>query len=803
MSTVPLLLVAIFLIVIFSIIYLSIYTEYDERLFENRLKVMTEYMKRTNAEHPLPNSLGYVSEVDNNIYRVTRFSTNNLSIQSVTEHDDNQETFNFLTQTYEPVKFPLDEPRVKSHATDPSKYMLRGDDGWFEMNCPTDEHFDNYTMKCVPVSPCLNKQSGLYGMTESLIDKLVLNHRVPNENEDPNELHPTMYLRCIEGGSFVVEECPNNYTFDPVTGTCERNNLCRDKPNYYILPYEPGTLNANEYEQCLTKQVVKSSCSEGFIFDRIKEMCVAGNPCNIGGIGHTYLESGIGPNQFYQCVSNNTANLITCIIRVVDEAGRYSCAGNSECTSFENGTGTQIITHDDDVWSFNRGILQCDNYLLINDLECDTSNIIGDKIFNKRFKPILHIPKEVYDTRQNMCIDSNIDLLNIKNDTFGIQNVPNDYDINFETSFAGETAKAYSLLQVNNLDSYLIYARDLNALGINYITLEPLQCFGSHLYDIFEGRQLNICTMSPANNTMTVDELVIDDGKYFESKTVKISKDEQYKSVCAQKLDGTSNFVELDSFFERISTNILQSDPCNDILHKINIRYTTIKDKYTTIASEYTYDREKGPSKVERYVQNIPIDADSIQPLFDPFEREEIVQPLFNPFIFDPPPFEPQDPRPPVNPPEPEPEPPTAPSMNQLIDYSCFYSLPTHKLSACVAGNEIIIQAIANLRENIRVDVNCTDAAGLANVVNSYAYLGNGLGCKCEYINDEIVVNQVNNPKVYDNIETQSNDGFKYNRWIHYKDGRFLACPEDLLDENTFTCRVEPDKIYHIQDLQH
>lgn len=748
---------------------------------------MTEYIKRTNAEHPLPETIGYVSEVNNSTYRITRFSTKNLSIQSISDHDDQYETFDFLQQSLNVVPFDKTEPRIKAHEQDPSKYYIRGDDGWFMMQCPFDEHFNISQNTCMPVSPCHNKLPGMYGMTEALIDRLVLNHRVPfNDDTTNNEsvIHPTTYLRCLEGGSHVVAECPENFVFDANTGSCQMLDFCRDKPNYFILPYVPETLNADEWEECYNHKVRKRQCEPGFIFDRNLQRCVETHPCSREGTGHTYLTADTGPNQFYECTSFSSSRLMTCIARVYNN-GRYSCTGNEECIAFDNGTGTQIFRYEDDVLSFDRGIIQCDNYNVVNNVTCDTSNLLQDSIFNNRFVVNVHLPKETYDASQNTCVSLTFDRLTIKSKNFSIENLPNDYDIDFETSFVGRTSQAMELLNNNKLDNVVWYARDQNVVGVNYLTGESIDCFGSFLYDIFDGRKLNICT-----DQSTPEFRNISDGEYFKSKHVEIANDALYTSVCAQQLDTTTNFVEFDVFFRTKHDNILPSSECVEFFKKITFQYTTPDSKYTTIYPQYTRKAEKSTKNIERYASNTHIDKNEIQPLFDPFEREEIIQPLFDPFIFDPPPFEPQPPA-------------EEPLWLQNTEYSCFYSVPTFKMSSCRALDTTSQTLIQAAKRNITVEPECAKLSGLSNVLNSYAYM-DGVGCKCEWKNDGVglIVRKVSNPVVYRDVETQSNDGFKYNHWLHYKDGNIMACPDSLYNHDTFTCNNTLEILYYVQNMQ-
>ncbi|AAY84012.1 VP91 [Chrysodeixis chalcites nucleopolyhedrovirus] len=789
---------------------------------------MTEYIKRTNAEHPLPVSLSYVSGVDQNFYTVTTFSTQNLIVEHMSIHDDRHEYFNFLTQKYEKVNnyddvlvdslaTVSDNNRVKSHSSDPTKYLLRGDDGWFEMNCPIDEQFDANAFRCVPIPVCHNKQVGVHGMTENLLDRLVLNHRTPRVVDDDNvqseEIHRTIYLRCVEGGSAVVEECPNGYLFDVSQGRCVMRNDCENRPDGYVLSQFPESLNIDQYMICRDGDTVIQSCPVGQIFDRRLMSCVEAHPCQFNGAGHTYITNDIGPTQFYKCQDSENSILITCINRVFvnDE---YQCSGDSRCSVFENGTGTQIKVFDDEILSYDQGILVCDNYNVIKNIDCDDTNILENRIYNNRFVPMINLPKEIYSIADSKCVSFDFSLVRQNNDTFGIESVPNDYNIKFETAFTGRTSSADRLIDITRIDSVVSsYARDFNFVGFNFLNEQEINCVQGSLYDIFEGRRLNLCTSDD-----NFRQIIIRPNEFYKSKNVLLEVDSDYREYCAARLDNNmSQIFIFDNFLETFSVNIRQFDECHNILNKIHIKYTTIDGKYTTVQPEYNFKSVNDQKNIERYAENIQNSEDTIPVLFDPFEHIETVKPLFNPFaentiardlpdfpdLFPPyPPPRPPPPPPPVIP-EPEPEPELT-LRNKFLNYSCFFSLPTFKMSHCDVVDDHIIEAIANIRQNVQVHDDCVNAEGIKNVINAYVYLGNDIGCRTEFTDDGTIhVNRVNEPTKFMNLTTQSNDGIKYNHWIHTNDGiNYLACPHNLYNSNRFTCSVESNRLYYMQDLQ-
>nr|UVZ35107.1 VP91 [Melanchra picta nucleopolyhedrovirus] len=812
MSTVLLLLVAIVLIIIFSILYLIIQFEFDENDFNNKLKVLTEYSRRTNALHPLPDTLSYVSEVDQHEYVVRTISTNDLSQIGVETHDDRIETFNFLNQQFEPT--PTDQVRVKAHATDPIKYDIRGDDGWMTMDCPADEHFNANTMRCEPVAPCFGRAPGNYGLTERLIDALVLHHRVPKPEPNEHDIHPTMYLRCLEGGSHVVDECPNNHMF--VDGVCVLRNDCADRPDDYILPVFPESLNINEYMVCKGGEPTVVSCPFGKNFDRRLMMCVNAEPCAIHGPGYTYITDDIGSTQYYRCTSADSAELVTCINRVFVN-DQYQCSGDARCSTFENGTGTRVSNFDDDVIKYDYAVLVCDNFDVVREVDCDNSDLLDDKLFNGKFIVNVNLPRQVYDAASGQCVPFSMNAITVINPIYGIENVPNDLKLEFMSAFVGQTDRVHELLETDRLDGKVEYARDIDELGINFVDGSSLDCYGEYLYDPFEGTRLNLC-----NENILAQQLTLEKHEYFVPATGTLrSSDADYQSLCARRLDETDNYISLDHFTTRILANILQSDVCGTILHQIHEKYTTITNKYTTITFKYNDSGVKTSNYIERYGSNIQKSNitklptnDYLNPLFDPFEYYDIMQPSFNPWTRDEYEHPPDDnlgvgggsgggndevPPPPS--PPPPPPPPSLTLTDKLLDYTCFYSVPTFKLSACDVADEHIRDAIKELRANVKVESGCENAEGLANVINAYAYLGDGVGCLSVFDNNIITVRQFVG-KTFLNINTQSNDGVQYNKWVHVsEDGLFMACPDHALRAN-FTCNLEDNKLYYMEDLQ-
>ncbi|AHH82655.1 VP91 [Buzura suppressaria nucleopolyhedrovirus] len=837
MLTVPLLLAVIFLSIIFFILYLIIYNDFNENELNNRLQITIEFMRRTNAEQPLPDRLSYVSDVDSHIFTVTTFDTNTLNVINVTHHDDRIELFNFLMQTFENVSIEtLNDPRIRPHSNDRNRFQVRGDDGWFDVECSYGKRFDPLSEQCVSIDVCEDKPPGNYGLTERMIDTLVLNHNVVKQNTNDQSVHPSMYLRCLADGTHKVEECPPNHLFDDVEKKCVLHNDCETKPNGFVLPVIWPGLNANEYLMCENGAAKVVQCPNDKIFDRQLMMCVDSHPCAIHGFGHTYISNEIGDTQFFKCVNNIESELITCINRVFNAEGQYECSGDAMCAVFENGTGESIYIYEDNNVKFNTGILVCDNYEKSKEINCNTSNIFENRVYNDKLKINVHLPFEIYNKETDNC-EFNHTLIEFKTPYFAVETIPNDLNVDYETTMIGDTKRIFELIETDQVDGVVRYARDSGHIGLNPLDGTPIDCYGGiSLYDVFDARQINMC----GSQGTALMQIQLNDNQFIISNGTQLGVDADYHSACTTALAKFTDYVQHDHFTVQILNNILHSDVCGTILNQIHTKYTTLSISYTTIDDKYNYESVKVPFYMDQNHANtydLPITIEPIKvfemsnkngqtllkkdkmliknddgeltPLFDLFERVETIEPAFDPFNHDQlvdtrdHDRTPSPPPPPIGPPV---LPPSLPELNltqNLIEFSCFYALPTFKMNACEITDDHIEQTLKLLRQNVIVHPDCATAAGLANVINAYAYLGDGVGCRSVYDPvDGIMVNRVNDGQVFLNLDTQSNDGIKYNTCIHKKDNYFTACPLSVFDENNFDCNIPSNKLYYLENLQ-
>ncbi|ANF29707.1 vp91/p95 [Catopsilia pomona nucleopolyhedrovirus] len=863
MSAVVLLMLAIFFVIAFILLYLAIFFEFDETTFTKRLQTLTEYARRTNADKPTPDVIGYVSDIYENTYIVTWFKTNDLSTYHESVHDDRLEIFNFIAQKFQQVDDRVAiENRVAANVDDPNEFIIVGDDGNITMKCPQNFNFDYNQLRCVPVAPCHDRPPGQYAMDERMLDTLVLNQHLDKDySANAHMYHPTLYLRCLADGNYVVNECPDNYTFDALLGQCRLNEICENRPNGYILDYFPETLLVNQFMQCVDNQHVVSTCPQSNqVFDRNLMSCVEAHPCAFNGAGHTYITADIGESQFFKCLNNSQAQLVTCINRIRNADNQYECSGNSKCVDLPNGTGRRVYEHVDDNIQYNSGQMICDNFKIISEIECDQTNVLANELFLNKFKINLQFPAQVFDGTG--CAIATADNVNVLKPIFAIENIPNHYNIDMQTSMVGKSEMLKHLLPLNvNNDNgddnsggkridndsifaqWLLFAKENNAVGLNPFTGEPIDCFGDRLYDVIDASRANICNET---GTSVVKTVHFTEGQFLAVLNDNLTKrDDDYKHFCAISDENGEKIVKNNHFVARILTNILQSDVCADLYTTLYQKYTTPAPKYTTPALQYNYTLVKRLKNIERYGTNtrfenatISKNARNVTPLFNPFQKQsknninDIVEPTFNPFattivdndnddnmseISEP---DDNDDDNDINIPLPssdvesEPEeilpssplsPPPSPLIldNKDLFYSCYYSVPFFKLTSCHAENDIIKTALENLRANVQYDADCEPAKNLSHVLNAYAYIGSGIGCRSMYENDTIKVKKESIPsQVYLNLETQSNDNVKYNRWVHVKNEQYMACPEDLYDADTFQCAVEPDKLYYLNNMQ-
>ncbi|AOT85473.1 vp91/p95 [Cyclophragma undans nucleopolyhedrovirus] len=841
MSGVLLVMLAIFLIIAFTMVYLSIYFEFDETTFTKRLQTLTEYVRRTNADSPTPDVIGYVSDIFQNTYIVTWFNTLDLSVRHESVHDDRSEIFDFLNQEFRSVERDNFNVRVRPSASNDNEFIVTNDTGDdVTMNCPPHFKFDYAQLKCVAVLPCDAKAPGLYPMNERLLDILIFNQHLNKNYNDIDEPfaqhhHPTLYLRCDSDGGHAVEECPNNYTFDAQIGECALNEMCADKPDGYVLSYFPEALSANQYMKCVDHQQTVASCAHADqIFDRDQMMCVtAANPCFVNGAGHTYITPEIGDAQFLQCLNNFESVLVTCIKRVGDDDSGYECVGDYECTDFANGTGRRVYQHADDYIKYNSGQLICDGYKIVSNIECDQTNVFENALYLNRFKLNLQFPRETFDGVG--CVSAGVDDVEFLTSLFPIENLPNHYDIDMQTAVIATVDTIKTLIhnyygdEDSNFARGLVYARNKNALGLNPVTGEPIECFGDKLYDAFEASRANICA---ADGQSVVRTLTFSDGEFLNVINANLlGLDDDYKRFCSIHYENNTEIVKNDFFVARILTNILQHDVCAHLYTTIYQKYTTLAPKYTTTPFQYNYTLVKRSKNIEGYVSNtrfanstisknkatIMKNDATIPPAFDPFVKNgdvETIAPLFNPFASSKSHYrialEDDDDRPTQGEPVNEPDRILAETVSSplILDskdlfYACHYAVPLFKLTSCHAENDVIVNALQELRNNAQFDIDCEPAKELKHILNAYAYLGNGIGCRSIYDGDSIKVQRESVPShVYSNLSSQSNDGVKYNRWLHVKNGQYMACPEHLYDNDTFQCAVETNKLYYINNMQ-
>lgn len=199
--------------------------DFDQTVFDARLTILREYLNNSRDGIPYPTELGYVSNVSGHQFVVTYFSTTNLTEVTRSTHDDREETFSFIDQSFAPVIarptniVPLLQTgslasSISHHPTDNTKYVAHLDDGDAEMSCRTG-YFDGY--QCVAFPVCSQPDTTL-PMTEARLNRLVFNNSTsrayPSIDEDKGPAHASLYVRCDEDMEAHVEQCDDGEIFD-------------------------------------------------------------------------------------------------------------------------------------------------------------------------------------------------------------------------------------------------------------------------------------------------------------------------------------------------------------------------------------------------------------------------------------------------------------------------------------------------------------------------------------------------------------------------------------------------------------
>ncbi|AGE89929.1 VP91 [Spodoptera littoralis nucleopolyhedrovirus] len=843
MSTVPLLFVVIMMLILFSIIYLSIRNDFNENEFENRLTVLTEWMKRNNADMPTPETLSYVSAVNGDMYTLTEFYTNNMRTARVTVHDDTVEIFDFVNQQI--IKLSTDPrdsgPRVLPDPENANGFLARGDDGWMRVACPKRERFDVDALKCVPMPPCENLPPGLYPMNESMIDELVLNHRVYRENDFEKVLyHPTLYLQCSENRSHSIHECPDGHLFNASERRCEMINPCVDRPDGFVLSGDQfySNLDVQQYVICDNEEVSIGSCPDGAVFDRIVLACIFLHPCTFHGTNHTYITGDLAPNQFYRCVSNTVAEVVTCPIarRFVD--GQYDCYGDLQCMNVENGNGSILKEFYNPVASFYTGKVVCDNYNVVSDVSCDWSN----QLENFHFKNLyavdenLTIPTRMFSEQADSCVNFDKNLMIENKSTFAI--VPtfldnNDYMIIPKFSYYGVTSQLDGLLVADATDEMpsqtVVYPNTTSGpYFIDPYTGNEIFCPGGGrkiLFDVMKSfTRVNLCDEN--------DQLVQSrDQSYYRP----LRNDTVH--MIDHSLGNINSTLNTEMFITKTFDVSCPPQSIGQKIFSILHQYTTKRSKYTTLDTKYTTHVEKSGvnmekiekrnEKVEIYSVNTRFDFVESEPVYEmsiDFDNpEEHVRALFNPFEIsggaDVAPFNTLEIGGAVTDDETDTETDIetdtetddgAADSDVLVDasqeyvYTIMYGMPLYRLTNFnyAKYGPHLTESWRSMRQNVYVHPDCANASGLIHTINSYAYLGNGIGCRCTMSENGLRIDRVSNPLEFENLELQSNDAVKYNTMFNKIGDKYMVCPNGLTDDGQ-DCVANPDTIItYIEDFQ-
>ncbi|AQQ80375.1 VP91 [Betabaculovirus altermyunipunctae] len=237
--------------------------DFDDDEFEARLMVLRKYLNNSRDGTPYPTEVGYVSDVDDHQYHVTYFSTANLTVTRHTTHDDREETFSFVDQTFNPVVVQPDTvvplllqtggrstsiaSSISFHPTDDTKFVAHLDDGDQVMDCRTGV-FDG--QQCVTLPVCRQSDVNL-PMTEERLNRLVYNNNTTQSfasvgGDDAGPAHASLYVRCDENAEPHVEQCPDGETFD---GTRCVYDPSIETEQGVVTSFKRGTLGTIKFRQ--------------------------------------------------------------------------------------------------------------------------------------------------------------------------------------------------------------------------------------------------------------------------------------------------------------------------------------------------------------------------------------------------------------------------------------------------------------------------------------------------------------------------------------------------------------------------
>ncbi|AAK94113.1 CUN035 putative p91 capsid virion protein, similar to AcMNPV ORF83 [Culex nigripalpus nucleopolyhedrovirus] len=530
--------------------------------------------------------LSYIWKVDLDAdsFEIETFNVANLSLVSRYWFQASRYKFDFFTQTLSELEVPeLEVHRIRPHPTEDWAFELRVDDGWAKVSCGPPElaHFNPTELQCESRPPCDGVQPGRQlPLTRIALERLVYGRRVFISKRD-DRFHPFWYVQCGPRGAAAIGHCPEGQEFNGVY--CTEQNLCANRPDGFVLTLRIPGLRLNEFMECRNGEPTVTQCPN---FDQIFETgtlrCVRGNPCQINGAGHTFVTETTAPNQFERCLNDSVWESVTCPVRV-QLGGVWSCRGSEECTRFENGTGTDMFEVDSSAFKFLGGILHCQDYEIIERLECASEE---SSIAYPPFEIAGSFPSKVFDPTSGSCTEPIVgENLEIKVNTVGLTAAKHQFGFNFElhvrVNLSELTASGDQLLDA------LVYSRDGESLANDPLSEEPINCSPDpetvHFVDPLLADRINTCHWLGDERTFVQRQL--DPSEYVVRDTIwsyNLDKISMCRDRMAQ-LDG--DYLKNISFIETTEKMELQCSygmPVN----------RTLESYFTTAQPEVYVDPE-------------------------------------------------------------------------------------------------------------------------------------------------------------------------------------------------------------------
>ncbi|UYE99146.1 MAG: vp91 [Betabaculovirus sp.] len=565
-------------IVIVLILFVAVYTIYtklvvdtfDDNLFSIHLNVLKEYLRTVGDNVGVPSTIGYVTHVYNNDYVVTYFDTTTLKSVGSEVHDATREEFSFASQTFFNVNLNENAASVSFVANDNRKFLAHLDDGTHIMSCENDQMFDGN--QCVQ-KPICDRPNVNLPLTSDRLNRILFNSYASQQkpvDDDFSKHHPTAYVKCDSNSTPQIEECLNGEQFngthcvyDPVIQTNGKGvvgyvNFDKITKFAHTKTFDYNNKNTNKFgdEYELNRKKVESNkivkklnfIKSGRIFTKHVNVNADNNtthymvpvnhthpfdvgPCLNHDIGYTFASVRVASSQYFECLENNNLFLHTCQENVVVRNGRYECDMEKDCMEFENGTGVIINTIHNNNITFDTGKSVCENYRIIQVVECDTGDFVSDKTFSHPLHVTFNValPSHVFDTETDSCVDYSLDKVHVTNDTFTV-------DVATYTSLKhnmiGRVSKINNIKQFFDSDKvsdFITYSRDVNEIAFDPTNFTALDCVGDGdtiLVDLLDNTRYNVCS-----NGVFVEEITLKNDEFVDNNN-QMQKLNGYKGQC-------------------------------------------------------------------------------------------------------------------------------------------------------------------------------------------------------------------------------------------------------------------------------